>query len=219
MPSERGELYLRGLSRWQAEGQREDLADLYVESVGTEPGEEYRSREGFLRRLADDVRRPGFDMVIAEATEAAEASVLVGCAFGFAVRRDGTWWQGFSGALPQDIERLTASGHVFAITEIVVHPHEGDRGIAGHLQERLLTGHQASLGATQVDQADRATCAAFRSWGWQDIGEIRRPPGPTALRVLVLPLGERTAANRDGLTHNAGTERPREADGVDPGMR
>ncbi|WP_406505627.1 hypothetical protein [Streptomyces sp. NBC_00212] len=40
------------------------------------------------------------------------------------VRRDGTWWRGFHGPLPQRIEQLTASGHVFAITEIVVHPHE-----------------------------------------------------------------------------------------------
>ncbi|GAA3083461.1 hypothetical protein GCM10020000_82020 [Streptomyces olivoverticillatus] len=158
-------------------------------------------------------------MVIAEATVAAEAPVLVGCAFGFPVRRDGAWWQGFSGMLPQDVEQLTASGHVFAITEIVVHPHERNRGLAGHLQERLLTNHQASLGATLVDQADRAACAAFQSWGWRDIGAFQWPSGPTVLRVLVLPVGERSVAKPDGLAHNAGTERPCEADGVDPGMR
>ncbi|MFD7234005.1 hypothetical protein ACFWAT_01695 [Streptomyces syringium] len=142
-------------NRWQAEDQREDLADLYVESADTKPGEECRSRESFLRRLADDVRRPGFDMMIAEATQAGQAPALAGCAFGFPVRRDGSWWQGFSGALPQDVEQLTASGHVFAITEILVHPHERDRRLAGHLQERPLTIRQASLGATLVAQADR----------------------------------------------------------------
>ncbi|MFI1183257.1 hypothetical protein ACH4UT_27435 [Streptomyces sp. NPDC020799] len=218
-PSAGGGVYLRGLSRWQAEDQREDLADLYVESANTQPGEEYRSRESFLRRLADDVRRPGFDMMIAEATITAEAPVLVGCAFGFPVRRDGAWWQGFSGTLPHDVEQLTASGHVFAITEIMVHPHERNRGLAGHLQERLLTNHQASLGAALVDQTDRAACAAFQSWGWRDIGAFQWPAGPAVLRVLVLPLGERSAAKPDGLAHNTDTERPREADGVDPGMR
>ncbi|WP_312018757.1 hypothetical protein [Streptomyces sp. I05A-00742] len=212
-------MYLRGLSRWQAEGQREDLADLYVESADTRPGEEYRGRESFLRRLADDVRRPGFDMMIAEATRAGRAPALVGCAFGFPVRRDGSWWRGFSGPLPQEVEQLTASGRVFAVTEIVVHPHERDRGLAGHLQERLLTSHQASLGATLVDQADGAACAAFRSWGWQDIGEFRRPPGPTVLRVLVLPLGERSAPKPDGPARNADTGRPRGADAMQPGVR
>ncbi|MEU1818314.1 hypothetical protein ABZ543_24450 [Streptomyces roseifaciens] len=214
-------MYLRGLSRWQAEGQREDLADLYVESADTQPGEEYRSRVSFLRRLADDVRRPGFDMMIAEATQAGRAPALVGCVFGFPVRRDGSWWQGFSAALPQHVEQLTASGQVFAITEIVVHPHERDRGLAGHLQERLLTSHQASLGATLVDQADRVACAAFRSWGWQDIGEFcRQPgPGPTVQGVLVLPLGERSAAKPEGLAHHADTGPPRGADAMGPGVR
>ncbi|MFF3456734.1 hypothetical protein ACFYXH_20840 [Streptomyces sp. NPDC002730] len=193
---------LRRLNRWQAEGLKEDLADLYVESTDTAAGEEYRNRQAFLRRLTDDVRRPGFAMLIAETT------TLAGCAFGFPVRRDGSWWRGFDGTLPQSIEQLTASGHVFAITEIVVHPHEQDRDLARRLQERLLADHQASLGATLVDQADRATYAAFQSWGWQEIGEVRRPPGPAVTRALVLALGERTAATPDGLAHNARTQRP-----------
>ncbi|WP_369243695.1 GNAT family N-acetyltransferase [Streptomyces sp. R41] len=218
-PSAGGEIYLRGLSRWQAEDQREDLADLYVESADTAAGEEYHNREGFLGRLTDDVGKPGFDMMVAEATVAAETAVLVGCVFGFPVRRDGDWWHGFVGALPQNIEQLTASGHVFAITEIVVHPHERNRGLARHLQERLLADHQASLGVTLVSQTDHVTYDAFLSWGWQDVGELNRPPSLPILRALVLPLGERTEATPDGLAHNASTERPGEADGVDPGMR
>ncbi|MCM2425108.1 GNAT family N-acetyltransferase [Streptomyces sp. RKAG337] len=195
------------------------MADLYVESSVTAPGQEYRSRERFLQRLTEDIRRPGFDMMVAEATVAAEAPALVGCIFGYPVGRDGSWWQGLDGEFPQDIEQLTASGHVFAITEIVVHPHEQHRGLAGRLQERLLAEHQASLGVTRVDQTDDAGQAAFRSWGWQDIGQIRDSLGSAVQRVLMLPLGERSAAVPDGLAHNADTEPPREADAPDPGMR
>lgn len=193
---------LRRLNRWQAEGLKEDLADLYVESSDTTIGEEYRSREAFLRRLTDEVRRPGFAMLIAETTS------LAGCAFGYPVRRDGSWWRGFDGTLPHSIEQLTASGHVFAITEVVVHPHERDHDLAHRLQERLLAEHHASLGATLVPQEDRAAHAAFQSWGWQEVGEVHRPPGTAVLRALVLPLGERTAAHPDGLAHNAQTQRP-----------
>ncbi|MFC5800950.1 GNAT family N-acetyltransferase [Streptomyces formicae] len=193
---------LRRLNRWQAECLQEDLGDLYVESSGAPAGEEYRNRQDFLRRLTDDVRRPGFALVVAETT------TLVGCAFGFPVRRDGSWWRGFAGGLPRSVEQLTASGHVFAITEIVVHPHEQDRDIARRLQERLVADHHASLGTILVPAADRAAHAAFRSWGWQEIGEVHRPPGPTVLRALVLPLGKRTAANPDGLAHDARTQRP-----------
>ncbi|MCX3287127.1 hypothetical protein OR263_10460 [Streptomyces sp. NEAU-H22] len=201
---------LRRLSRWQAETLREDLADLYVESSRTQAGQEYRGREAFLRRLTDNIRRAGFALLIGEDT------ALAGCAYGLPVPRDGTWWRGFDGVLPQGVEQLTASGHVFAITEIVVHPHTDDPGLARRLQERLLADHHASLGATLVDQADALACDAFLSWGWQDIGAIRRPTDPTALRppaagllrVLVLPLGPRTTARTDGLAHENRTQRP-----------
>ncbi|MER5218682.1 hypothetical protein ABT063_51595 [Streptomyces sp. NPDC002838] len=72
--------------------------------------------------------------------------------------------------------------YVFAITEIVVHLHtkdqDQDQDLARRLQPRLLADHHASLGVTLVDQADSAAFDAFRSWGWQDIGAIRRPSTP-----------------------------------------
>ncbi len=118
---------LRRLNRWQAEGLREDLADLYVESSAAEPGEEFQDRQKFLHRLADEVKLPGFDMLVAE------AQALTGCVIGIPVPRDGSWWHGFEGPLPQNLEQLTASGHVFAILETVVHPHRHAQGLARRL--------------------------------------------------------------------------------------
>lgn len=201
---------LRRLNRWQAETLREDLADLYVESSRGQAGQEYRGREAFLRRLTGDIRRAGFALLVAEDT------AFAGCAYGFPVPREGTWWRGFDGALPQSVEQLTASGHVFAITETMVHPHTDDQDLARRLQQRLLGDHHASLGATLVDQADTRSYDTLLSWGWQDIGSIRRPPDPTAvrpsapqlLRVLVLPLGQRGATHPDGLAHENRNQRP-----------
>lgn len=201
---------LRRLNRWQAETLREDLADLYVESSHAQAGQEYRGREAFLRRLTGDIRRAGFALLIAE------DSAFAGCAYGFPVPREGTWWRGFDGVLPQSVEQLTASGHVFAITEIVVHPHTDEQDLARRLQQRLLADHHASLGATLVDQADVPAYDAFRSWGWQDIGAVRRPSDPTVLRprapvllrAMVFPLGPRTIARPDGLAHENRTQRP-----------
>ncbi|MEV8018838.1 hypothetical protein AB0O76_21350 [Streptomyces sp. NPDC086554] len=90
----------------------------------------------------------------------------------------------------------------------MVHPHEHTSGLARLLQTRLLADHHASLGATLVDQADHSAHTAFQSWGWQDIGQVRRPSDPAVLRALVLPLGERAASRQDGLAHNARTQRP-----------
>ncbi|WP_225859088.1 hypothetical protein [Streptomyces albicerus] len=162
------------------------LADLYVDARETSPSETYRApgRQDFLNRLTGDIRRPGFAMAIAE------TDCLVGCTYGFPVRSDGFWWLGFDGALPRSIEQLTESGNVFAITDILVRPHPQDQDMARRLQERLLSDHQATLGATLVDQADHPALTALRSWGWLDVGEIWRPVSATLLRVLVLPLGE-----------------------------
>lgn len=192
---------LRRVNRWLAEDMRQDLADLYTASCETEPAEEYRSRspEEFLSRLAGDIRQPGFTMVIAE------TDGLVGCAFGFPVRGDGAWWHGFDGALPRSIEQLTESDGVFAVTNVLVRPHPLDQDLARRLQERLLADPQASLGTTLVDPADHPALNAFRSWGWQDIGEIWRPGLPTMFRVLVLPLGERTVERLEGLGQHAWT--------------
>ncbi|MFI8531005.1 hypothetical protein ACIGMX_12215 [Streptomyces aquilus] len=199
-PSAMDTVRLRRLNRWQAEGLREDLADLYVESTTTPPGAEFRGRQEFLRRLADGVKLPGFDMLVAEARS------LTGCVFGIPVPRDGSWWQGFDGPLPQNLEQLTASGHVFAILETVVHPHQYARGLARRLQERLLADHQASLGVTLLDRSDRSARAALEAWGWQEAGQVHR--APTVLCVLLLSLGERTAQHPDGLAHNDRTQRP-----------
>lgn len=170
-------IHLRGLSRWQAEDQREEIADLYVESSPVTEDDEYESRAAFLHRLTEDVRRPGFAMMIAEATVSGEAPVLVGAVFGCPVGHDGGWWRGFRGTLPPHIDQLTASGHVFAITDIVVHRGERDRGLAERLQHRLIADHQSSLGVTTVPASNRSVAAAFQGWGWQDVGEIVRPPG------------------------------------------
>lgn len=194
-PSAVAPMRLRRLNRWLVEGLREDLADLYVESRATAPGDAYRrpSRQNFLNRLTTDMRRPGFAMVIGETDR------LMGCAFGFPVRGDGSWWLGFDGPLPRAIEQLTVSGRVFSFSGILIRPHPQDRGLARRVQEGLLTDHQASLGATLVDRADRPTLAALRSWGWLDVGGLRGPADPTMFRVLVFPLGERTTARLEGL--------------------
>jgi hypothetical protein len=144
----RGGVPMRRLDRWQAEKMREGLADLYVESSFAEPGEGYRQREEFLRRLAADVRRPGFDMLIAQ------GRTLVGCVFGFPVGRDGSWWAGLRRHAPG--EPRAADRVRPRVRDQRDHdpPDERDKG-TGRLQEALLADQDASLGVTMVDGGRR----------------------------------------------------------------
>jgi hypothetical protein len=193
---------LRRLNRWQAEQQREDLADLYVECCDIESGEEFHQREMFKDHLVADARRPGFDMLVAE------TDTLVGFVLGIPVDREGVFWHGFIGALPPYIEQLSTSGHVFAVTDLVVHPYTQDHATAGRLLDRILGDNHASLGVCLVNQGDQAFYTALRAWGWQEIGEVRRAPTEAVLRALVLPIGERTQAVPGGLVHDIHTQRP-----------
>ncbi|MEV6175535.1 hypothetical protein AB0L99_46080, partial [Streptomyces sp. NPDC051954] len=59
--------------------------------------------------------------------------------------------------------------------------------------------------------ADHPTLTALRSRGWLDMGEIRGPISATLLRVLVLPVRERTVVRLGGLARGVWTGGPAEA--------
>ena len=196
---------LRPLSRRQIEDRFQDLGDLYEETSGGGARTGNRSRTAFLRRLAGDVRRPGFALLIAENT------TLTACAYGFPVRGTDPWWQGCDADLPRSLHGLAVTGRLFAVSGIVVPPrvrtHYQDRdwNLARRLQRRLLADHAPALGVALVPRTDTETLAAYRAWGWQDVvqgfasgppraSERGSPPAPEVLdprpsgacRVLVL---------------------------------
>ena len=159
---------VRPLSRRQIEDRFEDLGVLYEETCGgARTGN--RSRTAFLRRLAGDVRRPGFALLIAENT------TLTACAYGFPVRVGDPWWQGHDTRLPRLLHGLAVTGGLFAVSGIVVPPrvrtHYQDRdwNLARRLQRRLLADHAPALGVTLIPRTDTETLAAYRAWGWQDV--------------------------------------------------
>ncbi|MFC7310181.1 hypothetical protein ACFQVC_38965 [Streptomyces monticola] len=195
------EVFLRRLSRWQADQQREAIADLYVASYRASPDREYHDRRTFLLRFAQDVQRPGFDMLIASETS------LVGAVYGYPPSRDGEWWRGLrvepeehagrvqesgapvqengggipeSGGRVQEIEELTLSGRVFTVAELMVLPSRRRTHIADRLQKQLLVRVNADLVTTLLEPTSTAASAAYAAWGWTRTGRLEpdngRPP-------------------------------------------
>jgi GNAT superfamily N-acetyltransferase len=185
------EVHLRRLSRWQADQQRDAVADLYAKAYRGAAGAEYHDRQAFLDRFEQDVQRPDFDMVVAD------AAGLVGCAYGFRIARTGAWWSGLRGELPEDIEELTASGRMFLLAELMVLPTHRRTGIAARLGERLLARLDADLIVAAVNRTggeteDNAAAEVLRSWGWSKLGELDprtarngSGPGPVAREVWI----------------------------------
>ncbi|MFJ9422754.1 hypothetical protein [Streptomyces sp. NPDC101249] len=172
---------VRPLSRWQAQDLRADLADLCVRPSPAAVGD----RRDFLGRFDDALRRPGFTLLVAETT------TVVGCAYGVPVGRGDLWWRDVDRGRRPAAARLTTEGRVLAVTQVVADPRGQSRAVARRLQERLLALRDAALGLTLLDPADRAARSALASWGWQDIGDVVRFPGPVVRRALVLERGAR----------------------------
>ncbi|MFE4368598.1 GNAT family N-acetyltransferase [Streptomyces sp. NPDC056835] len=166
------EVFIRRLSRWQAEQQREAVADVHVEAYPRVHGEEFPDRQEFLATFAEDVQRPGFDMVVASGGNKPAAY-----AYGFVLDRAGEWWRALSGEVPWDcdIEELTVSGQVFALAGLMVLPANRREGVATRLVEQLLIRTDAALVAARVDPANEAAVGALRSWGWTRLGAVAPP--------------------------------------------
>lgn len=169
---------VRPLNRLQVEDRFPELGDLYVATTRTEPEGAEPARAAFLHRLACDVRRPGFSLVIAE------ARVLTGCAYGYPVRADGQAGPGPDGRpLPRGLLQLARAGRLFAVSEIVVPSRvrsqhlDREWNLARRLQRRLLDDHGAVAGVAMVRGTDLRTVRALRSWGWKDWRDAERDDG------------------------------------------
>ncbi|MET9734329.1 STAS domain-containing protein [Streptomyces sp. NPDC006458] len=167
---------LRRLTRQQAEGMSEDIADLAVAPTAGSSEQAHRERSDFLRRLAVSARRPGFALLVAETT------VLVGCAFGFPVGPGGRSERG----LQESIGRLTGGGRFLLLTQVVECHHAQYRDIGRRLQQSLLADRHAALGVALLRPSDGAGQAAYESWGWRNLGEMVGLPGRGAPCVLTL---------------------------------
>ncbi|MFI9760927.1 GNAT family N-acetyltransferase [Streptomyces sp. NPDC051963] len=159
------EVHLRRLSRWQAEQQRETVADAYVMAYGSGGDGDQQDRRVFLRGFAADVQRAGFDMVVAD------SAGLVGCAYGYRLDRTGTEWSGFAGEQRPRTVEFTASSRVFALAEVMVLPAHRRRGIATLLVERLLSRPSTDLVVASVDRRlGTGPREMLRAWGWKELG-------------------------------------------------
>lgn len=126
-------------------------------------------------------------MVVAD-DEDADDDEPAGLAYGYPLHRDGSWWRGFVGVVPDEVEELTASGKVFAVAELMVLPEHRRRGIGGRLMERLLSASDAELAVVLLDPADTVARAVFRAWGWDGLGELRPDTGDSVVQVLTRTL-------------------------------
>ncbi|MEV7884957.1 hypothetical protein ACWD3I_08125 [Streptomyces sp. NPDC002817] len=215
---EEGEL-LRPLTRRQIADRMAELGELYTQTTPSGPRTPRTSNHSarwdtsargsasnssapsiqarsaaFRRRLADHMRRPGFELLVAETTRPSGATVLTACAYGFPVLGDDAWWQELDGHLPANLPGLAAPGGLFVIGDILVErrvrtqDQSREWNLARRLQKRLLSDHTAAVGVMLVDRGDTDTFEALLSWGWHCLptAGVRGASRAADRRLLVL---------------------------------
>ncbi|MFC8517728.1 hypothetical protein [Streptomyces sp. NPDC057257] len=189
--------FVRPLTRRQVDDRMRELGELYTNTSShqvraSDASVQCRSA-AFRRRLAGHMRRPGFELLVAETAGPSGAIGLTACAYGFPLRGDGPWWDGLDGYLPESLLRLAAFGRVFAIADILVErrvrtqDQSREWNLARRLQRRLLSDHAAALGVTLVDRGNADTLEALLSWGWRCLSADAREAShlaPSRLMVL-----------------------------------
>ncbi|MDT0441557.1 hypothetical protein [Streptomyces johnsoniae] len=167
-------VFLRRLSRWQAETERTDIGDLYADAHRDAPGVRPLERDAFLRRFVDhDVQQTGFDMVVAG------DPALVGCAYGFRADRDGRWWDTFT-AVPTEIEELSAARQVFVVAALMVARHRRRAHLATRLHKELLSRNATGPAIALLQPGNTPARAAYQSWGWNKAGQLTPRDGGEA---------------------------------------
>ncbi|WP_158674652.1 GNAT family N-acetyltransferase [Streptomyces hoynatensis] len=172
-----GTVFLRRLSRWQAESEREGIGDLYAAAHRDAPGARPLERAEFVRRFTDhDIQQPDFDLVLAGDPGP------VGCAWGFRADRGSRWWQSFLD-VPAEIDELTQSRQVFVLAGVVVLPQRRRGQLGTRLHRELLSRSRAPLSLALVEPGNAAALAALQSWGWSKAGQLTPADGSPPLET------------------------------------
>ncbi len=169
-----GTVFLRRLSRWQAETEREDIGDLYADAHQDAPGVRPLERDAFLRRFVDhDVQQPGFDMVVAG------DPALIGCVYGFHADRGGRWWEAFT-EVPAEFAELSATRQVFVVAGLMVARRGRRTQLATRLHKELLSRHATGPALALLQPGNAPARAAYQSWGWSRAGRLSPRDGGEA---------------------------------------
>ncbi len=164
-------MFRRRLTRWQAETERADLAELYA--VARPGGQETADQEAFLRRLVDhDLGQPEFDMILAGDPRPA------GCVWGFRVDAENAWWTAYA--------EPPVAPDVFVVAGLLVAPRSRRQGVAVGLVQQMLSRTRAPLALAPVEADDALAHASYGAWGWTPGGPLTPSDGSPPLRTWTL---------------------------------
>ncbi|GAA1659815.1 hypothetical protein GCM10009830_00980 [Glycomyces endophyticus] len=121
-----------------------------------------------FERFPTQTRRPGFAAALAR-TGTGEP---VGMAFGHALTPETAWWDELTVPVPEAMRREDGE-RTFALMEFAVREAWRGRGVAQRLHTALLAQVRAERVLLNVHQEAAPAMRAYRSWGYERVGEAK----------------------------------------------
>jgi ribosomal protein S18 acetylase RimI-like enzyme len=157
------------------------LVDVYLE-VYADADPEFFSEDRYRRQLAGHMTAPGWELVTADVD-----GDMAGYIYGFDLPEGTRWWSGLLTDVPDGFTAETGQ-RTLAISELMVRPRWRRQGIARALHDELLVGRPEERATLLVETDNTAAQAAYASWGWQTVAQLRPSWEHAPLYdVLILP--------------------------------
>ena len=165
----------------------ESIFQLYYETFSKPPYQWPENEEtAFRRRLSRLATDTTFGIATAHTDDE-----LVGFAYGYGLRPDTTWWDGFVTPVAEEVT-TEWEGRTFALIDFAVAEAWRRHGIGRRLHDTLLSSRNEERATLAVEPAAHEARAAYERWGWRVVGRLRGPVTDVApefdIMVRDLPL-------------------------------
>lgn len=172
-------------------GPTPDLSPYYSTMIAAYRGayaarlnEPYSTPKHHWTRVEDYANRQGFEAVLARYQE-----VVVGYALGFTLAATARWWRGFQNRSEVDSSIFIETGsRTFALCEILVRKDWQRQGVGRRLHDVLMGERTENRATLIVRRNNEEAIAAYRSWGWHKLGQLKPYPDSEAFDSMVLFL-------------------------------
>ncbi|MEV6631905.1 GNAT family N-acetyltransferase [Actinoplanes sp. NPDC051470] len=151
----------------QLDSERKTLLDVYEDVYADRLNDPFFSTDRYWQRLEGYASRDGFAFVVGTID-----TEPIGYALGYTLPAGSGWWNELkSDAKEKDL--IEDGRRTFALTEIMVSESRRRRGYARQLHDQLLADRDEERATLLVLPENAAAQAAYASWGWRKLGEIK----------------------------------------------
>lgn len=172
----------------EAERLIDAICNLYDEVFSAPPFHWTDDESGHHRdMLTSLIAEPTFGIVTAEVY-----GQLIGFAYGYQLRPDTRWWNGFRTPLAAELAQ-ERTGRTFALIDLAVRRTSRRAGVGRQLVSTLLDSRSEERATLSVQPPAVDAQAFYDRLGWRKVGRKDMPPGAVSpsFDVYVVELGSR----------------------------